>query len=80
MPKTPKEMALGLIVKFQPLARIYPQFNPESGDFELTSDVKQCACASVDEMIEWSKQWVDDEMLTPAIIYLERVKQEIEKH
>lgn len=40
---------------------------------------KQCALVAADNMIEWSKQWVDEELLTPALIYLENVKKEIEK-
>ena len=40
---------------------------------------KLAALAEVDALIEWSKQWVDEEILAPALIYLENVKKEIEK-
>lgn len=68
---TPKEKAEELVDKFLPLADIY-----HNGSFE---NAKQCALIAVDEMIKWSRKFLNEELLTHALLYLEEVKQEIEK-
>lgn len=72
---TPKEKAQEIVNK-------YILYTEKYVDGWIESDLhsaKFCALIAVDEMIDWSKQWVDEEMLTPALIYLENVKKEIEK-
>ena len=72
---TPKEMAEELVDKYYKLKSM------KLSDYSIVyyPFAKLAALAEVDGLIEWSKEWIDEEMLTPAIIYLENVKQEIEK-
>ena len=66
---TPKEKA-------QELYRTYIDYT--YGDFNC----KQCALIAVDEMIAFAKHafsYINIELATPSIVYLEEVKQEIEK-
>lgn len=69
---TPKEKADSLVDLFRNIMPI-----DESGcSLDYAKDL---SIASVYELIDWSKQWIDEEMLTPVIIYLEKVKEEINK-
>lgn len=72
---TPKEMAVELVDKYYKLKSM------KLSDYSIVyyPFAKLAALAEVDGLIEWSKQWVDEELLTPALIYLENVKKEIEK-
>ena len=71
---TAKEKAKELVFKY------YNAMNPDAPDCSISfRQSKQCALIAVDEMIEWSKQFLNEELLTHALLYLEEVKQEIEK-
>jgi len=73
--KTPKERAEELVNK-------YMQLSPtKMGDYSRIyyPFAKQCALIAVDEMIETAKITSSDEVLMGAIIYLQKVKQEIDK-
>ena len=72
---TPREMAEQIVDKYYKLKSM------KLSDYSIVyyPFAKLAALAEVDGLIEWSKQWIDEEMLTPALIYLENVKKEIEK-
>ena len=72
---TPKEKAEDLINKYWKL-----QCNCITITCEDSS--KQCALIAVNEMIAFAKyafSYINIELATPSIVYLEEVKQEIEK-
>lgn len=72
---TPKEKAEQIVDKYYKLKSM------KLSDYSIVyyPFAKLAALSEVDGLIEWSKQWVDEEILTPALIYLENVKKEIEK-
>jgi hypothetical protein len=73
--KTPKEKAEDLFQLYLPFV--------ESGHIEeIKYRCKQCVLIAVDEMIAFAKHafsHINIELATPSIVYLEEVKQEIEK-
>lgn len=71
----PKEKAEEIVNK-------YILYTEKYVDGWIESDLhsaKFCALITVDEMIDWTHQYVDYMSLTPALIYLDNVKKEIEK-
>ena len=76
---TPKEKALELVEKF----RLYLGTDAVGEEY-FTSDLdaKRSAYIAVNEMIAFVKHafsYINIELATPSIVYLEEVKQEIEK-
>jgi hypothetical protein len=47
--------------------------------YHTLMEAKDCSLIAVDEILEVSKDIADEEILTPIIIYWQKVKQEIEK-
>ncbi len=80
---TPKEKAKELVDKF---INIDIEYNDSlEGNCFMTMtklNAKECALIAVDEMIAFVKHafsYINIELATPSIVYLEEVKQEIEK-
>ena len=76
---TPKEKAIELVNKFYP---IIGGIEPKDWEYFHKDMAKQCALIAVDEMIAFAKHafsYINIELATPSIVYLEEVKQEIEK-
>jgi hypothetical protein len=74
---TPKENAEQLFNKFN-LALIDKIKHPAARNFASY----KCALIAVDEMIAFAKHafsYINIELATPSIVYLEEVKQEVEK-
>lgn len=74
---TPKEKAYNLIGKF-----IMLDTHDEDSFIIRQHRAKRYALLAVDEMIAFSKHafsYINIELATPSIVYLEEVKQEIEK-
>jgi hypothetical protein len=80
---TPKEKAEDLIIKYKQI--IKAEWDTECGGYDLHGyelDAKLCAITAVNEMIAFVKHafsYINIELATPSITYLEEVKQEIEK-
>jgi hypothetical protein len=71
---TPKEKAEELVDKYNKNNHLYYSITIEQA--------KVCALIAVDEMIAFAKyafSYINVELATPSIVYLEKVKQEIEK-
>jgi thiol-disulfide isomerase/thioredoxin len=71
---TPKEKAEELVDKYNKNNYLYYSITIEQA--------KVCALIAVDEMIAFAKHafsYINIELATPSIVYLEEVKQEIEK-
>jgi hypothetical protein len=79
---TPKEKAIDLVDKFNQYTVKASTHYPNGKMVECKDDAKQCALIAVDEMIVFAKHafsYINIELTTPSIVYLEEVKQEIEK-
>ena len=79
---TPKEKAIDLVDKFNQYTIKATTHYSNGKMVESKDDAKRCALIAVDEMIAFAKHafsYINIELATPSIVYLEKVKQEIEK-
>ena len=79
---TPKEKAIDLVDKFNQYTVKASTHYPNGKMVECKDDAKRCAYIAVNEMIAFAKHafsYINIELATPSIVYLEEVKQELEK-